>query len=135
MAFDPRDRLLNFYTVAGTLIHEGGAPIKYKGGGSGELEIVSEPREARTFDGRGYVMERASKCLNGPTDARSFTSCLLDAVTGDFALIKGWKGDSRGNIVFRGTARNFNPDAAKAASGQLYSTFGSPLQVYLTEHM
>lgn len=35
-------------------------------------------------------------------------------MTGDFALIKAWKGDEKGNLVFRRTTRNFNPDAAMA---------------------
>ena len=37
------------------------------------------------------------------------------AIYGDYALIQGWKADEKGNIVFRKTARNFNPDAATAA--------------------
>jgi len=48
------------------------------------------------FGGRGHVLEAA--------------------IRGDVALIKGWRGDTAGNIVFRGTARNFNPDMAKAAA-------------------
>ena len=36
------------------------------------------------------------------------------AIHGDFALVKAWKADARGNLVFRGTARNFNPDCARA---------------------
>jgi acyl CoA:acetate/3-ketoacid CoA transferase alpha subunit len=68
--------------------------IKYKAGG-GAPDIMSEPKEERSFDGRDYVMERA--------------------ITGDFGLIKAWKGDTRGNLVFRGTAMNFNLDMAKAA--------------------
>jgi len=84
-------------TAYGTLIHQGGNVIKYGPGGakSGEVLIASEPREARDFDGKGYVMEHAIK--------------------GDFALVKAWKADERGNLVWRGTARNFNPDCAKAA--------------------
>lgn len=39
---------------------------------------------------------------------------MEEAITGDYALIKAWKGDTRGNLVFRGTAANFNVDAAKA---------------------
>ncbi len=49
----------------------------------------SAPRETREFNGRMYVME--------------------EAITGDFALVKAWKADTRGNLVFRNTARNFNP--------------------------
>jgi len=84
-----------FYTPTafGTVIQEGGFPIKYKQG-TDEVEIASEARETRSFDGRDYVMERA--------------------ITGDFALVKAWKADTRGNLVFRGTANNFNADMAKA---------------------
>ena len=89
-----------FYTPTGygTVIQQGGSPIRYARGVAKPgtvVEVASEPREVREFNGRGYVMERA--------------------ITGDFALIKGWKADTRGNVVFRGTARNFNPDCAKAA--------------------
>jgi 3-oxoacid CoA-transferase len=84
-------------TAHGTIIHQGGNVIKYGPGGakSGEVLITSNPREAREFDGKGYIMEHAIK--------------------GDFALVKAWKADERGNLVWRGTARNFNPDCAKAA--------------------
>mmetsp|Transcript_2595 Transcript_2595/g.6042 ORF Transcript_2595/g.6042 Transcript_2595/m.6042 type:complete len:510 (-) Transcript_2595:160-1689(-) len=83
-------------TGYGTIIHEGGNVIKYGPGGAkgGKTEIVSEPRESRDFNGRNCVMERA--------------------ITGDFALVKAWKADARGNLVWRGTARNFNPDCARA---------------------
>ncbi len=57
--------------------------------------IVAEGKEARDFDGRTYIMERALKA--------------------DFAFIKAWKGDRWGNLVFRKTARNFNPMMATAA--------------------
>ena len=60
----------------------------------GSVDIPSAPREVRAFNGRNYVME--------------------EGITGDFALVKAWKGDTDGNLVFRGTARNFNVDAAKA---------------------
>lgn len=85
-----------FYTPTafGTLIQEGGVPIKFKKGGG--VEVASEPRESRMFNNRGYVME--------------------EAITGDFSLVKGWKADTHGNVVFRGTARNFNPDCAKAGA-------------------
>ena len=83
-----------FYTpcAAGTIVQEGGTPVKYRADGS--VEIESEPRELRNFDGRDYVLERAIK--------------------GDFSLVKAWKADTRGNLVFKGTARNFNVDAATA---------------------
>jgi 3-oxoacid CoA-transferase subunit A len=57
--------------------------------------IVAEGKETREFNGRVYVMERALKA--------------------DFALIKAWKGDKWGNLVYRKTARNFNPMMATAA--------------------
>jgi len=85
-----------FYTpcAAGTLVQEGGAPIKYKADGSGDIEIASSPRELRQFGKRYFVLE--------------------EAIVGDYALVKAWKADTRGNLVFRGTARNFNVDAATA---------------------
>jgi 3-oxoacid CoA-transferase subunit A len=56
--------------------------------------IVADKKETREFDGRVYVMERALKA--------------------DFALVKAWKGDKWGNLVYRKTARNFNPMMATA---------------------
>ena len=55
---------------------------------------VAEGKEAREFDGRTYLLERA--------------------LGGDFALVKAWRGDPNGNLVYRDTARNFNPLAAMA---------------------
>uniref|UniRef100_A0A4W5NVB0 Succinyl-CoA:3-ketoacid-coenzyme A transferase n=1 Tax=Hucho hucho TaxID=62062 RepID=A0A4W5NVB0_9TELE len=80
-------------TGYGTLIQEGGSPVKYNTDGS--VAIASKKREVREFNGIHYVMERA--------------------ITGDFALIKAWKADRAGNIVFRKTARNFNQPMCKAA--------------------
>jgi len=71
-------------------VQEGGTPIKYHADGS--VEMSSSPREMRNFGGRDYVLE--------------------ESIVGDFALVKAWKADTRGNLVFRGTARNFNADAA-----------------------
>ncbi|CAE1326336.1 OXCT [Acanthosepion pharaonis] len=84
-----------FYTPTayGTLIHEGGAPIKYNSDGS--VSIASKARENRLFNGVNYIME--------------------EAITGDYALIKAWKADKAGNLIFRKTARNFNPPMGKAA--------------------
>lgn len=79
-------------TGYGTLIHEGGSPIKYAADGS--IEIPSAPREHRVFNGINYIME--------------------EAITGDVSLIKGWKADKSGNVTFRKTARNFNVPMAKA---------------------
>ena len=76
-------------------IRAGGAgiPAFYTPTGAGT--IVAEGKEVREFDGRPHVMERALKA--------------------DFALIKAWKADRWGNLVFRKTARNFNPVMATAA--------------------
>jgi 3-oxoacid CoA-transferase subunit A len=57
--------------------------------------MVAEGKETREFDGRTYVMERA--------------------LPADFAFVKAWKGDRMGNLVYRKTARNFNPMMATAA--------------------
>lgn len=83
-----------FFTATGygTLIHKGGAPIKYDG--DGKIAIASKPREERVFDGKHYIME--------------------EAITGSFSLVKGWKADRHGNVIFRKSARNFNVPAAKA---------------------
>jgi len=57
---------------------------------------VAEGKETREFDGRTYVLEHALR--------------------GDFALVKAWRGDPLGNLVYRDTARNFNPLAAMAGT-------------------
>jgi 3-oxoacid CoA-transferase len=87
-----------FYTPtgAGTIYAKGGIPIKYKTDGSGDVDVESEPKETRIFDGIEYVMEYALKA--------------------DVALVKAYKADTRGNLVFRGTAQNANPDAAMSAT-------------------
>ncbi|NWH35800.1 SCOT1 transferase, partial [Chloropsis hardwickii] len=84
-----------FYTSTGygTLVQEGGAPIKYNTDGT--IAIASQPREVREFDGRHFILE--------------------ESITGDFALVKAWKADRAGNIIFRKTARNFNQPMCKAA--------------------
>jgi 3-oxoacid CoA-transferase subunit A len=83
-----------FYTPTGhgTQISDGGLPMRYGPGGS--VVKASPPKETREFGGRPYVLEHA--------------------LTGDFALIKAWKADETGNLVFRKTARNFNPMMAAA---------------------
>ena len=60
-------------TAFGTLVHQGGAPIKYAPDGA--IAIPSAPREARSFNGKNYIME--------------------EAITGDFALVRG-EGGKRG---------------------------------------
>ena len=76
-------------------IRAGGAgiPAFYTPTGFGTM--VAEGKETREFNGRPYVLEHALKA--------------------DFALIKAWKGDKWGNLVYRKTARNFNPMMATAA--------------------
>jgi 3-oxoacid CoA-transferase len=85
-----------FYTPTGygTVIQEGGFPIKYKNDGSNEVEVESKARDTREFNGKNYVLE--------------------EGITGDYSLVKAWKGDKAGNLIFRSTARNFNHDAARA---------------------
>jgi len=70
-----------------------GIPAFYTATGAGT--IVAEGKETREFGGRMYLLEHA-----------------LDA---DFSLIKAWKGDTAGNLIYRKTARNFNPMMASAA--------------------
>ena len=76
-------------------IRAGGAGIPAFFTPTGVGTLVAENKETRDFDGRIYVMERALKA--------------------DFAFVKAWKGDKWGNLVYRKTARNFNPMMATAA--------------------
>jgi 3-oxoacid CoA-transferase subunit A len=57
--------------------------------------VIADGKEERTFDGRRYLLETALRA--------------------DFALVKAWRGDTQGNLVYRRTARNFNPMMATAA--------------------
>lgn len=84
-----------FYTPTayGTMIHYGGAPIKYNR--DGQVIMESEPKESRMFGNREYILE--------------------PAIRGDFSLIKAWKADLKGNLIFRKSARNFNVPIAKAS--------------------
>lgn len=76
-------------------IRAGGAGIPAFFTPTGVGTLVSENKETRDFDGRAYVMEHALKA--------------------DFAFVKAWRGDKWGNLVYRKTARNFNPMMATAA--------------------
>ena len=76
-------------------IRAGGAGIPAFYTPTGYGTVIAEGKETLEFDGRPCVMERALRA--------------------DFALIKAWKGDRWGNLVFRKTARNFNPMMATAA--------------------
>lgn len=80
-------------TAYGTLIHEGGAPIKYNS--KGDIEIPSSKREMRYFNGKPFIME--------------------ECITGDYAIVKAYKADEMGNLIFNKSARNFNPPMCKAA--------------------
>ena len=70
-----------------------GIPAFYTPAGVGT--VVAEGKEVREFDGRKYLLERG--------------------LTADFAFVKAWKGDRWGNLIYRKTARNFNPMMATAA--------------------
>src|SRR4030095_7431647 len=74
----------------------GGAGIAAFYTPTGYGTIVAEGKETREFDGRPYVLEHSLKA--------------------DFAFVKAWKGDKWGNLVYRKTARNFNPMMATAAT-------------------
>jgi len=83
-----------FYTPAGvgTQVAEGGLPLRYDGAGG--VALASEPKEVRVFGGTPYVLEEAIVC--------------------DVALVHAWRGDRHGNLVYRESARNFNPLCAAA---------------------
>lgn len=75
-------------------IRAGGAGIPAFYTATGYGTEVAEGKEVKIFDGRPYIMERALKA--------------------DFALVKAWKADTYGNLIFKGTAQNFNPMMARA---------------------
>src|SRR6478609_9362477 len=85
-------------TPQGTLaerIRAGGAGIPAFYTATGFGTIVAEGKETREFEGRHYIMERG--------------------LFADLAVVHAWKGDPEGNLVYRKTARNFNPVMARAA--------------------
>jgi 3-oxoacid CoA-transferase subunit A len=85
------------FTPQGTLaekLRAGGAGIPAFFTRTGVGTLVAEGKEAREFDGHTYILERA--------------------LMPDVALVKAWKADKSGNLVFRRTARNFNPACAMA---------------------
>jgi 3-oxoacid CoA-transferase subunit A len=85
------------FNPQGTLaerIRAGGAGIPAFFTATGVGTLVAEGKEVRNFDGRDYVMETG--------------------LVADLSIIKAWKADERGNLVFRKTARNFNPMMATA---------------------
>ena len=87
-----------FYTVTGvgTQVAEGGLPWRYHDDGS--VAVASPPKETREF-----VVDGGRK-----------TYVLEESIVTDFALVHAWKGDRSGNLVFRESARNFNPLCATA---------------------
>lgn len=76
-------------------IRAGGAGIAAFFTPTGVGTLIEQGKEKRVFDGREYIMEKGLKA--------------------DFAFVKAWKGDAMGNLVYRKTARNFNPMMATAA--------------------
>ena len=85
------------------LIPQGSLAERCRAGGAGIPKFftatgfgteVAEGKETREISGRMYVLE--------------------DALTADFAIVKAWKGDTHGNLIYKGTARNFNPMMAMA---------------------
>ena len=102
------NRLLESMLISGkvkvTLIPQGTLAERIRAGGAGIPAfytpagvgtVVAEGKETREFEGRTYVMERWLRA--------------------DFAFVKAWRGDRLGNLVYRKTARNFNPMMATAA--------------------
>lgn len=84
-------------TPQGTLAEKmraGGAGIPAFYTATGVGTPVAEGKETRVFNGREFL--------------------LVEAITGDFAIVKGWKADRYGNVIYRHTAQNFNPLAATA---------------------
>jgi 3-oxoacid CoA-transferase subunit A len=77
-------------TGVGTQVADGGLPWRYDE--AGNVVVASPPKEVREFGGRRFVMETA--------------------IVADFGLVRAWKGDRHGNLIYRQSARNFNPLAA-----------------------
>jgi 3-oxoacid CoA-transferase subunit A len=85
------------FTPQGTLaekLRAGGAGIPAFFTKTGYGTLVAEGKESREFDGHMYVMERS--------------------LVADLSLVKAWKADRAGNLIYRRTARNFNPNVAMA---------------------
>jgi 3-oxoacid CoA-transferase subunit A len=87
-----------FYTATGvgTQVAEGGLPWRY--GADGSIVLASSAKETREFR----------------SDGETRTYVLEEAIVTDYALVHAWKGDRHGNLVFRESARNFNPLCAGA---------------------
>jgi len=102
------NRLLESMVISGklkvSLIPQGTLAERIRAGGAGIPAfytptgvgtVIAEGKEVREFEGRAYLLEQA--------------------LTADFALVKAWRGDRLGNLIYRKTARNFNPIMATAA--------------------
>ncbi len=89
-----------FYTATGvgSQVSEGGMPWRYDAEGS--VVTASPPKETRAFDFLGHTREHV----------------LEHAIVADFGLVRAWKGDRHGNLVFRRSARNFNPLCAMSGA-------------------
>ncbi|WP_168581940.1 CoA transferase subunit A [Gephyromycinifex aptenodytis] len=83
-------------TGVGTQVADGGLPLRY--GSQGEVVMSSPAKETRTFT----------------VDGQERAFVLEEAITCDFGLVRAWKGDRHGNLVFHKSARNFNPLTAMA---------------------
>ena len=87
-----------FYTItgSGTQIAEGGLPWRYAADGT--VAKASPPKEVKSFTVGGVTRDYV----------------LEEAIVADFGLVRAWRGDRHGNLVFRKSSRNFNPLAAMA---------------------
>ncbi len=81
-------------TGVGTYVAEGGLPWRYDA--TGGVALASPPKQTQFFD--------------TPDGSKEFV--LENAITADFGMVRAWKGDRHGNLVYRDAARNFNPVAA-----------------------
>jgi 3-oxoacid CoA-transferase len=82
------------HTGVGSMYATGGIPVRYSKDGSRKVEMTSPARTIDNFGGKDYILE--------------------PSLHADVSLVKAWKADTLGNLVFHGTARNSNPDVAKA---------------------
>ncbi len=85
-------------TGVGTQVAEGGLPWRYDS--EGNVVVASPPKETRIFS------------TAGPDGVVEKEYVLEEAIVADFGLVRAWKGDRHGNLIYRDSARNFNPLAA-----------------------
>jgi 3-oxoacid CoA-transferase len=90
LEFNPKGTLAERMRAGGA-----GIPGFYTRTGVGT--VIAESKEHKEFDGETYILERG--------------------IVADLAIVKAWKGDEQGNLVYRKTARNFNPNAATCGGG------------------